>query len=1012
MDGRRIKGRGNRGARYLAWVLTMQEAILRLTAYWVEQGAVLAQPYNTEVGAGTLNPATFLRVLGPEPWRTAYVEPSVRPDDSRYGENPNRLQTHTQFQVILKPDPGDPQELYLGSIRSLGIDTQRHDVRFVEDNWESPALGAWGLGWEVWLDGLEITQFTYFQAAGGLSLDPVSVEITYGLERILMALQGVDHFKNIEFAHGISYGEIYAQPELEMSTYYLDEADVEAQRQLFEIYQAEATRLLQKRLPVPAYHYVLKCSQTFNVLDSRGAIGTTERARAFARMRRMAHDVAQLWVERREELGYPLGVHTDPPPPQAAADGNGGGFPAQEAPLLFEIGTEELPAGDVDLAIEQLGSALATALDTARLDHGTVTVNATPRRIVATVADVAPRQPDRTVTVRGPRADRAFDAEGQPTPAATGFARKQGLDVKDLGRVADGANNFLVAGRVEPGRPAGDVLAELLPKLVEGLRFERTMRWGAGAAVAFSRPLRWLVALLGNAVVPFTYGDVASGRITRVLRDDDRPTVSIADADCYPAVMADHAITYDGEARRTLIVAEASKLAAAEGGAIDSEAEAALVDEVTNLIENPVVLLGHFDRRFLALPPEVLKVVMKKHQRYLPVSNEGQLLAAFVAVANGPIDTDVVRAGNERVLQARYADAAFFFERDLATPLEEFRAGLATLTFEERAGSMLDRADRSAQIAAWLADQLDLSDEQRHTLERAAFLAKADLATEMVVELSTLAGQMGRIYALRQGESPEVADAIFEHTLPRHAGDRLPQSKVGAVLAIADRADALAALFAVGAQPSGSADPYGLRRAASGLVAIVLDQHLPVDLRALFAEAARHQAVAIAPAATEELLDFVRRRLEQRLLDEGHRADLVRAVLVAADQPARSVATLSQVERLLEDERFPTMATAYRRCLRIAKESGGEVDPALFEDPAERALWDAYQTVADDLSGAPDLDRFTESFGSLVEPIDAFFVQVMVMAEDPAVRANRLALLARLVSPGAKFMDWNAIADL
>ena len=196
-------------------VLTMQDAILRLTAYWVEQGAVLAQPYNTEVGAGTLNPATFLRVLGPEPWRTAYVEPSVRPDDSRYGENPNRLQTHTQFQVIVKPDPGDPQEQYLGSIRALGIDTGRHDVRFVEDNWESPALGAWGLGWEVWLDGLEITQFTYFQVAGGQALEPVSVEITYGLERIVMALQGVDHFKNIQFAPGISYGEIAAQAELE-----------------------------------------------------------------------------------------------------------------------------------------------------------------------------------------------------------------------------------------------------------------------------------------------------------------------------------------------------------------------------------------------------------------------------------------------------------------------------------------------------------------------------------------------------------------------------------------------------------------------------------------------------------------------------------------------------------------------------------------------------------------------------------------------------------------------------
>jgi len=988
----------------------MQDAILRLTSYWVEQGAVLAQPYNTEVGAGTLNPATFLRVLGPEPWRTAYVEPSVRPDDSRYGENPNRLQTHTQFQVILKPDPGNPQELYLGSIRALGIDTERHDVRFVEDNWESPALGAWGLGWEVWLDGLEITQFTYFQAAGGLALEPVSVEITYGLERILMALQGVDHFKNIEFAPGISYGEISAQAELEMSTYYLDEADVEAQRQLFEIYQAEAARLLQRRLPVPAYNFVLKCSQTFNVLDSRGAIGTTERARAFARMRRMAHDVAELWVERREELGYPLGVYRDPPPPPADADGE---FPAGAATLLLEIGTEELPPADVESAVAQLATALAAALAGARLDCGPIEVEATPRRIVATVPDVSPRQAERTVTVRGPREDRAFDAGGQPTPAAAGFARKQGIAVQDLGRIVDGAFTYLLAERVESGRSAGEVLTELLPGVVESLRFERAMRWGAGP-VAFSRPVRWLVALLGDAVVPFSYGDLASGRTTRVLRDDDPSTVDLPGAASYRDVMSSHAITYDRGSRRAKVVEGATALAADAGGTIDVAGDAALIDEITNLIENPVVLAGHFDPRFLALPPEVLTVVMKKHQRYLPVhSPAGDLLASFVAVANGPIDVDQVRAGNEAVLSARYADATFFFERDVSRPLEEFRAALATLTFEERAGSMLDRAERTAQLASWLGERLGLSDAERATLERAAFLANADLTTEMVIELSSLAGRMGRIYALRQGEPPDVAEAIFEHTLPRQAGDPLPKTTAGAVLALADRADALAALFAGGAQPSGSADPYGLRRAASGLVQIVLAHQFPIDLPALFAAAAGHQAVAISPAATEELLEFVRRRLEQRLVDEGHRADLVRAVLVAADQPARSVATLAELEDLLAEPRFGAVATAYRRCLRIARDTpAGPVEPALFTDPAETALWEAYQAVASDLAAAISLGDFAARFAPLVDPITAFFEQVMVMAEDPAVRANRLRLLRALVAPGDVFMDWNAIADL
>jgi glycyl-tRNA synthetase len=340
-------------------MLTMQDALARLNAYWTEQGCLTVQPMNTEVGAGTLNPATFLRVLGPEPWRVVYVEPSVRPDDSRYGENPNRLQTHTQLQVILKPDPGNPQELYLGSLEALGIDVKAHDVRFVEDNWASPALGAWGLGWEVWLDGLEITQFTYFQQAGGNNLEVVSVEITYGIERIIMALQDKTHFKEIEYAPGISYGEVFGQGEYEMSRYYLDDADVAANRQLLELYAGEAQRLIDAGLPVPAHTYVLKCSQAFNVLDARGAVSTADRAAEFARMRRLAGDVARLWVARRDELGHPLGEVAALPPARPAA------VPAQRSQprtLVFEIGTEELPPSEARAARDHVRKAIADGL--------------------------------------------------------------------------------------------------------------------------------------------------------------------------------------------------------------------------------------------------------------------------------------------------------------------------------------------------------------------------------------------------------------------------------------------------------------------------------------------------------------------------------------------------------------------------------------------------------------------------------------------------------------------------
>ena len=283
-----------------------QDVILNLQKFWAEKGCLLVQPYDMEKGAGTFNPATFLKVLGPEPWKAAYVEPSRRPTDGRYGENPNRLQHYYQFQVILKPSPDDIQELYLDSLKALGIDPLAHDIRFVEDDWESPTLGAWGLGWEVWLDGMEITQFTYFQQAGGIDLKPVSGEITYGLERITMYLQGVDNVYDLSWAPGVSYGDVHHRTEVEFSRYNFEEADTDMLFTLFDMYEAEAKRLMEKGLYLPAYDFCLKCSHTFNLLDARGAISVAERTRFIGRVRALARGSAEGYLKTREELGFPL----------------------------------------------------------------------------------------------------------------------------------------------------------------------------------------------------------------------------------------------------------------------------------------------------------------------------------------------------------------------------------------------------------------------------------------------------------------------------------------------------------------------------------------------------------------------------------------------------------------------------------------------------------------------------------------------------------------------------------
>ncbi len=990
-------------------MLTMQDALLALNRYWTEQGCLATQPMNSEVGAGTLNPATFLRVQGPEPWRVAYVEPSVRPDDSRYGENPNRLQTHTQFQVILKPEPGNAQELYLGSLAAIGIDVAAHDIRFVEDNWASPALGAWGLGWEVWLDGLEITQFTYFQQAGGISLDPVSVEITYGIERILMAVQNVGHFKDIAYAPGISYGEAFGQAEYEMSRYYLDDADVETNRSLFETYATEAQRMLDARLPVPAYSYVLKCSHAFNVLDARGAISTTERARAFGRMRALAHEVAGLWAARREELGHPLGQAAPVAEPALVTAGAPAAGPAT---LAFEIGVEEMPPAEVTRSAEAVRTALTERLAATRLRHGPISVSSSPRRVVAVVTSVHPKEDDHQQTVRGPRVTAAFDADGNPTPAVLGFARSQGVAPGDLGRVEAGGHVHVAAVRFVPGRSADEVLAGVLAEVVGGLRAEKNMRWNA-PGLSFTRPIRWVLALLGERVVPFRVSTLVSGRTTRVHRTAASPSVDVARADGYPEFLASHGIMIDAAERRAVINRGALRLAAEAGGTVDLEQYAALADEVTNLVELPNPILGSFDPKYLELPAQILVTVMRKHQRYLPVQDAGgKLLPYFVAVANGACDHDLVRAGNEAVLRARYEDAAFFWHADLGTAPAAMKERLGLLTFEERLGSMADRADRIAAIALTLADTAGLAGEDRDTLERAARLTKFDLGSQMVTELSSLAGVMAREYAERAGEGTAVAAALFETELPRFGGDALPGSVPGAVLALADRFDLLAGLFAIGSAPTGSSDPFGLRRSALGLVNI-LRAHprlADVTVEGGLALAAGHQRLVPGAEALEDARQFVVRRLEQSLIEAGHGVAQVRAVLPLGGSPARAEHTLSELESLLGDERFAALIAAVQRVRRIVPAgTAAGCDPALFDSPAEADLYTAAEKVRAGLAGDTRLGRFAAETGELVTVVNQFFDDVMVMADDPAVRANRLGLLASVSALAAPVLEWTEI---
>jgi glycyl-tRNA synthetase len=980
--------------------LSFQDVVMRLDRYWADHRCLIWQPYSEKLPAGTANPATTLRVLGPEPWNVGYVEPSYRPDDGRYAENPNRMQMHIQYQVILKPDPGNPQELYLGSLEAIGIDMREHDVRFVEDNWESQVLGAWGLGWEVWLDGQEISQYTYFQQAGGLNLDPVAVELTYGMERIVMYLQNVRSVWEIDWDGVHTYGDIYMRPEIEHCVYNFELADIEYLTQMYNMYEAEAKSCIERGLVIPAYDYIQRCSHAFNILDARGAIGVTERASYFARMRDLSRQVASLYVEQREEMGFPflkrVGAgeeHLEESPsfaPVATA------YSQQPATFLVEIGTEELPVGDLGLALEQLERAVPQMLDDARLSYQSVRVVGTPRRQVVLVHGLAPRQPDQTVEVQGPPARVAFDPDGNPTRAAEGFARKQGVPVAALRVVTEREKSYVLATKTEEGRPAAEVLAEGLPGLIAGLRFPKTMRWN-WTNVNFPRPLRWLVGLLGDQVVHFEYAGIVSGRVTRGLRPYGSPAIKLTSADDYLATLAEHQIVVDVAERREQVRSQAKALAVSVGGRIPDDPD--LLDEVTNLVEHPIALLGRFEREYLTLPHEVLITVMKKHQRYFPVvqAESGELMSYFVAVRNGDdLHLAVVREGNEDVIRARFADAKFFYENDTRRPLEDFLPRLDTLTFQEQLGSMLDKSKRLERLVLAVGQALDLDEAEQAVSSRAAHLCKADLATQLVVELTSLQGLMGREYARLSGEDEAVATAILEHYLPRSANDVLPTTRPGLALGLANRMDSLVGLFAVGLAPTGSADPYHLRRDALGLVQNLIDHEIPLPLRPLLETAAALMPVSVSEQTLDAVSAFIGERLRGWMRDRGFRYDVVDAVLAArGDDPYSAYRAVAQLAVWVERDDWMDLLNAYGRCIRIVRdqEERFAFRPGLDPEPAAAALRKAFEISRAQVTPESDVDRLLTALRPMIPAINQFFDEVLVMHQDPSLRENRLGLL-------------------
>ncbi|TEU09168.1 MAG: glycine--tRNA ligase subunit beta, partial [Anaerolineales bacterium] len=554
--------------------------------------------------------------------------------------------------------------------------------------------------------------------------------------------------------------------------------------------------------------------------------------------------------------------------------------------------------------------------------------------------------------------------------------------------------DYVVAVARDEGRDASVVLAEMLPRVLGALHFPLSMRWNA-SGVSFSRPLRWLVALLDDVVLPLEYAGVRSGRASRGIRTLNAPELPIGQASDYFGIMEGAGIMLDTADREASILRQAQVLAAEVKGEVPEDAE--LLRELANLVEYPLAIRGSFEDEYLRLPEEVLLAVMRKHQRYLPVVRAGKLLPYFVAVGNGQtLDVDAVRRGNEEVLRARYADAAYFYREDTQRPLEAYTPRLATLTFQEQLGAVFDKVKRLERLVPGLCQVLDLPSDQRVAALRAASLCKSDLVTKLVVELTSLQGQMGGHYAELAGESAEVAQAIAEHYLPRFMGDRLPEGMAGVVVGLADRIDTLVGLFAVGIRPSGAADPWGLRRAALGTIQLLVGKDVSLAVPRALSLAGGLLPVEAGPEVIGEVFEFIKRRYRRWLLDSGLRYDMVDAVLAErGHDPALASHTLEAFAPWLEKSFWDDMLDSYARCVRITRdlETVYVVDESRFVEPISQDLYEIYRLVAGRVHAHPTIDTLFRGILELKPFVSEFFDRVLVMSEDTDLRQNRLGLL-------------------
>ena len=682
--------------------------------------------------------------------------------------------------------------------------------------------------------------------------------------------------------------------------------------------------------------------------------------------------------------------------------------------LLLEIGTEEIPSVYLNPAIGKIEELTKKLFAENRVSHGQIKVFGSPRRLILFVENLSDRQESITSKVIGPPKRVSFNEKGLPTQAAVGFAKNQGIRVEDLNVEKTEKGEYLCAVKEEKGEATKKILPDILPKLIFSIPFPKHMRWGDGN-VKFVRPVHWILCLYNGDVVKFEFDSVKSGNKSFGHRFLSPKIFTVKDFASYKKKTKENYIIFNQEDRRETILKEANKLAKKAGGSLYEDAN--LLEAVTHLVEYPCPILGEFGKEYLELPKEVLISVMKKHQRYFSIVNSnGSLLPNFIAISNNKVKNPaVMKAGYERVLKARFSDARFFYEEDKKKPLKEYIEKLKSVVFQEKLGTYYEKVERIVKLACYLADKI--APDSKEISERGAFLCKADLVTQMVYEFPDLQGIMGREYARLSGEKQEVADAIYEHYLPRFAGDKLPDSRAGDIVSIADKIDTIIGCFGVGLIPTGSEDPYALRRQTLAIANIILGKSYQISVSDLIDRAMDIAGQKIERGRGEvknEVIDFFKSRLKNQLVSDGFSYDVVDAVFSARFNDildaVNKVKALSELKTL---EYFSPLAIAFKRAANIIKENKyGSPDPALLKEDAEKELYDSFNSIKSDVEKLVEEKMYLDAMKKIAEirgSVDKFFDKVMVMVEDKSLRENRLNLLSNISKLYGELADFTKI---